>query len=201
MAKEENQQLKEKCRVVTPEFVVSYPHVFKAAQVNGKGDPKFSITMLFKKSADLTVIKQAIKNAKVLEFGPNKENWPEDLESPVSDGDNVKYAKKEGYKGHWVIKAISNEAQKPGVVDQDVKPILNASDFYPGCYARAQVFARVWEFSGKQGVHFILDHVQKTKDGKSLSSRKAASEIFSPIDSVEDEDLGDDDDDDEEGFK
>lgn len=186
---------KEKQRILTPEFRVSYPHVFKPNSIKGS-PPKYSVTMLFKKSADLSVIKLAIKHAKIAEFGPDPDNWPEDLESPVTDGDKPKYADKEGYKGHWAIKASSNEDSKPGVVDEQVEPITEQSVFYPGCYARAQVFARVWEFGGKQGVHFILDHVQKTKDGKSFGGKKAASEVFNPIvgeDGGEDETSDDDD--------
>lgn len=187
MAKQDN-SAKEKCRVITPEFRVYFPHVFKAHQVNGKGDPKFSITMGFKKDADLSVLKLAIKHAKIAEFGPNKSDWPDDLESPVIDGDAPKYADKEGYKGHWIIKASSNQDNRPGVVDEDVEPITDPSLFYPGCYARAQVFARVWEYMGKQGVHFILDHVQKTKDGKSIGGKKAAKEVFNPMSGASDDD-------------
>lgn len=192
--------LKEKCRITTPEFRVSYPHVFKATRMKNKkgqetGDPKYSITMLFSKKTDITDVKRAIRYAKIVAFGEDKSEWPEDLQSPIIDGDKPKYAKKEGYKGHWVVKAVSNEASKPSVVDKNVEPITELGDFYPGCYARAQIFARAWEFSGKQGIHFILDHVQKTKDGKSFGGKKAVKEVFSPLDSDEDDE---DDDSDEE---
>lgn len=199
MAKTEKVDPKAKCRIVTPTFRVSYPHVFKPAQVMGKGEFKYSITMLFKKDADLTSVKEAIRNAKIAQFGPNKADWPE-LDSPVMDGDSPKYADKEGYKGHWAIKAISNENVKPGVVDYPAgDPILEQSDFYPGCYARAQVFARVWEFSGKQGIHFILDHVQKLKDGKPFSSKKSAKEAFGATAVDDEDDSVDGDDNDSDG--
>lgn len=201
MAKTEkaDKAMLDKCRIITPVFRASYPHVFKAAQVNGKGEPKYSITMLFKKSQDISAIRKAIKYAKIAKFGPDESDWPEELDNPIKDGDGKKFRDKEGYKGHWVIKAISNEASKPGVVDVDPEvPLTSASDFYPGVFARAQVFARCWEFSGKEGIHFILDHVQKVRDGKNLSGKKAASEVFTPITADEDEDdtgSGEDDDD------
>lgn len=200
MAKENKSNDKENCRIVTQEFRVYFPHVFKAQQVMGKGDPKYSITMGFPKNADLSSIKLAIKHAKINAFGPNKADWPDDLESPVIDGDAPKYADKEGYKGHWIIKASSNEDNRPGVVDEDVQPITDASQFYPGCYARAQVFARVWEYMGRQGVHFILDHVQKTRDGKSIGGKKAATEVFNPITNTSGS-SNDDSDDDSDDFK
>jgi hypothetical protein len=171
---------KEKSRLLTPEFRVSYPHVFKANAFKG-GKPKFSVTMLFPKNSDLSPIKNAIKEAKIAKFGADKDSWPDDLESPVVDGDSPKHADKDGYKGCWAIKASTNEDQRPGVVDENVQPILEPSDFYPGCYARAYVYAYVWEFAGKRGVGFILDHVQKLRDGKSFGGKKSADQVFSPV--------------------
>lgn len=167
-------------RFITPEFRVSYPHVFVAQSPKPNDKKKFSITMLIPKDSDIKPYQNAMKQAKLNTYGP-KENWPEDLETPVKDGDSKKFADKEGFAGHWVVKASSNEDQRPGIVGPDAKPIINQADFYPGCYARAQVYAYCYEYMGKQGVSFILDHVQKTKDGKSLSSKKSADQVFSPV--------------------
>lgn len=171
---------KDLSRVLTPEFRVSYPHVFKAQAIKPTDKPKFSVTMLFPKTADLSSLKEAMRQAKIAQFG-DKSNWPDDLESPVVDGDNPKHADKEGYKGHWVIKASTNEDQRPGVVDENVVPITDQAKFYPGCYARAYIYAYVWEYMGKQGVGFILDHVQKLRDGKSFGGKKPAEQVFSPV--------------------
>lgn len=196
----QNQAAKEKARVLTPEFRVSYPHVFKAQSIKPTDAPKYSVTMLFPKDADLSTIKEAIKQAKIAKYGP-KENWPESLQSPVTDGDNKKFADKEGYKGCWAIKASTGEDQRPGVVDENVVPITDQSKFYPGCYARAYVYAYAWEYMGKEGVSFILDHVQKTRDGKSFGGKKPADQVFTPVQSGEDDsDVASDDDGDSEDF-
>ena len=181
----------ENCRIVTPEFRVSYPHVWKAQAMPGTNNaPKFSVTMLFPKDSDLTVIKDAIKCAKVAKFGADKTKWPKTLASPVQDGDGdaaiVKKTgeRKEGYEGHWVVKASTNADQQPGVVGKDGQAIMNQTDFYAGCYARAAVLAYVWEFpkdSGKYGVGFILDHIQKLRDGKSFSGKKPVEQVFGPV--------------------
>ncbi len=192
-------QVQDQQRILTPEFRVSFPHLFKPSGFKGAA-PKYSVTMLFPKNGDLKPLQAAIKAAKVAQFGPNKDAWPDHIESPVTDGDNPKFADREGYKGHWAIKAISNEDQKPGLVDQKVQPIIVQSEFYPGCYARAYVFARVWEFGGKYGVHFILDHVQKTKDGKSFGGKKPVEQVFSPVADSGDDSFADDTDIDEEDF-
>ena len=197
MAKAEKTD-KELARVLTPEFRASYPHLFKAQAIQGS-KPKYSVTMLFPKNADLSSIKEAIKQAKIAKWGPNKRDWPTDLMSPVSDGDSPKYADKDGYKGHWAIKASTNEDQRPGVVDENVQAIIDPSQFYPGCYARASIYAHGWEFAGKNGVSFILDHVQKTRDGKSFGGKKSAEQTFTPVNAGRD-DAEDDYDEDEASF-
>lgn len=193
MAKKVSKEAQEKCRILTPEFRVSYPHIFKPQSIKPTDPPKYSVTMLFPKDSDLSIIKEAMRQAKIAAFGPKKSDWPDDLESPVNDGDDGQYADKQGYAGHWAIKASSNEDNKPGLVNKDVEEIMSQAEFYAGCYARAYVFARVWEYGKKQGIHFILDHVQKTRDGKSFGGKKPASQVFAPI-----EDDGDDDDDDDD---
>ena len=184
-------------RMITPIFRLSYPHLFKAQAPKPTDKPKYSITMLFPKGTDLMgqtlateqepsrpiSLKDVIRNAKLQEFGA-QENWPKNLLSPVTDGDEK--AENEGYKGHWVIKATSNEESRPGVVDAQGVPITEASVIYPGCYCRAYVYARVWEYMGKQGVQFILDHVQKMKDGKSFGGKKPVEQVFGPVSAGDD---------------
>lgn len=183
--------VKDKCRMITPEFRVSYPHVFKAQAPKPTDKPKYSVTMLFPKGVKLVgsylggepvTLQKVMDLAKVAKFGP-KENWPDDLESPVTDGDDAKHATKEGYKNHWIIKATTSEENRPGVVDENGIPITDQSKFYAGCFARAYVYAYVWEYMGKQGVGFILDHVQKTKDGKSFGGKKPVDQVFTPVNS------------------
>lgn len=200
-ASKKNQEL---CRFVTPKFRVSYPHVFKPSKMEGTNNElKYSIGMLFSKEDDLTVLKNAIRQAKIAKFG-SKENWPKGIASPISDGDDPKHADKKGYKGCWVTRASTGEDYKPSVVDENVEPILNQSDFYPGCYAIASVLAYVWEFpkgSGKYGVSFILDHVQKVGDGEPFGGKKPVDQVFKPVNTGDDSDFQESDDDEgEESF-
>lgn len=181
MASKDDKASRDLCRVLTPKFRVSYPHVFKPQAPKPTDKKKYSVTMLFPKTSDLSTIKEAIKQAKIAQFGPTKSDWPEGMGSPVTDGDDPKHADKEGYKGCWVIKASTSEEQKPQVVDQNLQEIIKVSDFYPGCYARAYIFARYWEYMGKQGIHFILDHVQKLGDGKSFGGKKPADQVFTQV--------------------
>lgn len=202
------------CQLTTPEFRVSYPHVFKPNRVKPDDDAKYSITMLFPKGIKLIglapakveggprekrSIKEVITNAKIAKFGP-EEDWPENIEEPVTDGDDPKYANKEGYKGHWVMKATTNEEYPPGVYGPDLKPLTEANQLQPGCYAYAFIYAHVWEYMNKQGVRFILDHVQKSRDGKSFGNRKSVEQVFSPIEAPDDSNDGPADEDEDMDF-
>lgn len=175
----------EKKRFITPIFRVSYLHLFTPSELGGK----YQIVMLVPKNTeDIKQYQKELHRVKVEAFGPDKNKWPK-LKGPISDGDNPKYADKKGYKGHWVVKATSMAEAKPQVIDRDKTPIENASDFYAGCYARACIFARVWEYMGAQGTQFILEHVQKYKDGEAFGSKKSADQVFDPLEG-EGEDSG-----------
>lgn len=195
MAKTENA---DQLRLLTSEGRVSYPHLFKPNAVKAGDKPKYSLTLLMPKDTDLKPLKKVIRLAKEAKWGVDKTKWPKNLMGPVNDGDDPQYADKEGYPGHWIVKASTNEDQKPGVVDQNVEPILDQSKFYPGCYARAYVYAYAWEYMGKNGVSFILDHVQKTRDGKSFAGKKAAGDVFQPVAAPAGAAGNDEDEDDEE---
>lgn len=187
MAKQAEQKTvkKDLTKILTHEFRVSYPHLFKA-QAFGDAEPKYSVTMLFSKKSDMSAITRAITAAKTAKWGA-KDKWPK-MKYPVYlDGDDEdvyldqKGDEKKGYKGHWVIKATAREDQRPGLVDENVEDITDQRLFYPGCYARAQVFVQAWDNKFGKGVSFYLDHVQKTRDGESFGGKKPADQVFTPI--------------------
>ncbi len=177
----------EKLKILTPEFRVSHPHVFKPTEVK-KGDGKFSYSMemLFDKTTtDLSIIQKPLKAAIVGKWGPDKSEWPSPLLMPIRDGD--KPHKKKGlipeHKGMWVVRASSSaEYSKPQVVGRDPKVALTTeAELYPGCYARAALKAHAYTFGDKDGVKFILDAVQFTRDGKAIGGRKPADQVFGVI--------------------
>lgn len=169
-----------KCRVMTPTFRASYVHLAKPQSIKPNDKPKYSLEMRFEKSIDLKDLAKAIHFAKIAKWGP-KENWPKKIESPVSDGDSEKYEDKEGYEGHFIVKASTGEDQKPEVFGEDGNPMMNIQDFYSGCYGRAYLYAFAWEYMGKNGVSFILNAVQKVEDGERLGGRVSAKSMFGPV--------------------
>lgn len=188
--KSEKTKSDEMQRVVTPEFVAYFPHLFTANEYGGK--KSYSITMGLKKTTDISKMKLAAKLAKIEKYGRDESEWPEAIESPFLDGDSPKFKDRIGYKGHWIVKASTGEQYKPEVIDAtDGEPILNAADFYAGCIARAEVYARVWEFGDKVGVHFILNSVVKIRDGKPIGGKKPAKDAFASFIGSESEEEAD----------
>ncbi len=173
--------------VVTPEFRVSYPKVFKAELNKLSGKMEFGLVALFPKGADLSKLIAAAQDAMVKKWGPNKAKWPKNLRSPFRDqadrekevdGKLVMPAGHE--KGAIYLNLKSKD--RPMVVGQDVQPILDESKFYGGCYAIASVSAYAYLQAGNAGVSFGLGNVQLVKDGESFGGRTRAADDFKAID-------------------
>jgi hypothetical protein len=175
----------EKKKCLTPEFRVSFPHVFEKHTGFQGQEAKFSIVMLFTKKTDLKELKRAAFNAATEKWG-DKTKWPKQLRMPFRDGDEKSDLM--GYEGTIFVSASSK--QKPQVVGNKKIdgqfPQLTKEDeqFYAGCYARATLIAFAYDKAGNKGVSFSLQNVQKLKDGEQFSGRKNADDEF---DEVEDE--------------
>ena len=50
-----------------------------------------------------------------------------------------------------------------------------------GVHARAALKAFAWSFADKDGVKFVLDGVQKTRDGQAFGGKKPADQMFGVI--------------------
>lgn len=169
-------------KCITPEFRMSFPNLSEPKGFEG-GEEKYGLTMLFEKAVDIKGLKQIVFNAISEKWGPDRTKWPKGLRLPFRDGDTEEnYKDKEGYAGCIFVRATSK--RQPGMVDKNLKPILNIDEaFYGGCYARAEVLAFPYDRAGNKGVALSLQNVQKLRDGKPFSGRKAAQDVF---DAVED---------------
>jgi len=154
----------------TPEFRLAFPSVFEPNKYGGK--EKFLITMLFPKEQDLTPLKQLLANCAKEAWGEDRSKWPA-LQSPFNDGDTKEW---DGFAGHVFVKASSE--YPPGVVDARREDVINKTDVYGGCYARAQVNVFAWEFGGKHGLSFGLQNLQKLRDGDPFGNRAHAGTAF-----------------------
>lgn len=175
---------------MTPRFTVSYPKVFKAELNTLSGKMEFSTVALFKKGEDLSALKKAAEEVLIEKLGADKAKWPKGLKSPFRDQSD---REKEGVlpAGHvaGAIFMSLKTSNKPGVVNQDVQPIIDESEFYAGCVAQATVRAYYYDQKGNKGVAFGLQNLQKVAEGEPLSGRSSPSEDFKPVEGAEKDDL------------
>lgn len=161
-------------KVLTPEFRVSFPSVFQAKSNFDGQEPKYSIVMLFPKTADLSRLKAIAKQALDEKWPGDKK--PKNLRTPLRDGDEKEL---EGYAGHIFINCSTK--LKPGIVNANRDPIISPDEFYAGCYARATVNAYAYDTAGNAGVAFGLQNIQKLRDGEPFSGRTKAEDDFDAV--------------------
>src|SRR6185312_14970499 len=176
-------------KVITPEFRVSYANVFQPKTNDLNGKKEYSVVAIFAKGADLSALKKAATDALAEKFGADKAKWPKPLRSPFREcrerwkNEDGKQVIPAGYEeGDAVfISFKATEAYRPGVVDQNVKDIIEPKDFYSGCYSRASVRPFVYDNKGNRGVSFGLNHVQKVRDGEPLGGTSRPTDDFKPV--------------------
>lgn len=171
--------------IITPKFRVSFEHLLVPDQKkkdDGTVKATYEVTMLFEKSADLKVLRDAANQALQEYFAKKgldetkRKAFLATMRSPFRDGDLMTY---DGFPGHTFVRASSTTA--PGVVDKYVKKIINAAEVYSGMYAIAQIRAYVYENMGNRGVTFELLNVQKVADGEKFAGRPSADTAFTPL--------------------
>jgi Protein of unknown function (DUF2815). len=175
-------------KVTTGKVRLSYAHLFEPHAIEGN-EPKFSTSVIISKNdkETLQAIKDAVNEAK--ENGKAKWNGkiPATLKTPLRDGDTER-PDDEAYTNSYFLNA--NSKNKPGVVDKDVQPILDATEVYSGCYARLTLNFYPYSASGNKGVAAGLGNVQKLDDGEPLGGFTRAEDDFEAVESAEDDFLG-----------
>ena len=157
---------------------LSYFHGWEPVSING-GAEKYSVSVLIPKTDTETVsainaaIDAAIEEG-VAKFGGKKPNKAA-IKLPLRDGDVER--DDEAYKGHWFINANSTTA--PQIVDRQVKPILDRSEVYSGCYARVSLNFFAFNSNGNKGIACGLNNLQKIRDGEPLGGKSSAASDFS----------------------
>ena len=187
-------------KVWTPTFRGSFVNLIKPKQIPATDqEPQYSILMLFDTDADLTKLKEAVKQAAKDKWGDNAAKFAKNpkFRDPFKDQSDL--VDKEGdlyagmVEGAMCVQASCKQSfGQPQVVDANQKDLVDASDIYSGAYYRATVNAYAWEHRvGGKGVSFGLSNVQKLADGEKLGGgRSTIEDDFEPIDIPGD---GDDD--------
>lgn len=159
----------------TPQFRISFPSLFQPKLNELSGKMEYSCVALFPKGADLTELKNAASAAAVEKWGADK--IPAGLKSPFRNQGEKDYG---GYVADAVFMTLKS-GNKPGIVDANVKAIIDPSKVYAGVWAIAHVNAYAYDNKGNRGVAFGLEHLQIVKDDEPLDGRVKVDAAFKPI--------------------
>ncbi|KRN88710.1 DUF2815 family protein [Ligilactobacillus ceti] len=172
-----------KCKVITGVNTrLSYFNGWEPVSING-GKERYSVSVLIPKEDKETLdqIEKAVDAAieeGMSKFGNKKPN-KQAIKLPLRDGDIER--DDEAYKGHYFINA--NSITPPQIVDKNVKPILDRSEVYSGCYGRVSLNFYAFNSNGNKGVACGLGNIQKIKDGEPLGGRTNATDEFTTLES------------------
>ena len=163
-------------KVVTGKVRFSYAHVFTPQASEEGKQPKYSVSIIIPKSDTETInkINKAIEAAKQENAAVWGGTVPKGLKGGLRDGDAEK--DDPAYANSYFINA--NSTQKPGVVDADLNPIMDMTEFYSGCYGRASISFFAYNSNGSKGVGCGLNNVQKMEEGEKLGGSTTAAEDF-----------------------
>lgn len=174
-------------KVVTGKVRLSYCHLFEPYSSFEGQPPKYSTVILVPKSDKATINKIKAAQQAALEIGKSTKfngTIPKMWKNTFRDGDEeMDLEKNPEYAGHYFM-TISNNT-KPGVVDQQVQPVLDATEVYSGCYARVSMNAFPFNSAGNKGVSFGLNHVQKLADGEPFGNITKAEDDFDAVEEAE----------------
>lgn len=174
-------------KVVTGKVRFSYANVFEPKSING-GEEKYSVSIIIDKEDTKTISKinnaiEAAKQAGAAKFGGK---IPSKLKLPLRDGDEER-EDDENYKGKYFVNA--NCKQKPGLVDKKGRPIIDATEFYSGCYGLASITFYAFNSNGNKGVACGLNNIMKTEDGEPLGGRSRAEDDFAEFIEADEDDF------------
>lgn len=164
-------------KVKTGKVRFSYCHVWEPSAIEEGGDKKYSVSIIIPKSdkATLKKINDVVDYLKEQFKAKNGGKLPIKFKTPLRDGDEEREGD-EAYKDSYFVNASSKT--RPGIVDKNIEPILDQSEFYSGCYGRAAINFYSFDKSGNKGVAAGLNNLQKLEDGDSLAGKSSAAADF-----------------------
>jgi hypothetical protein len=145
----------------------AFANVFEpVAQNDGKGPSKYSVTLLIPKTntAEVKKINDYVEKVVKENLAVWNNKRPVGFKHPLRDGDEERDPEAyPDFVGHYFIN-VSTKMQ-PGVIDANRQEIIDAREFYSGCFGRALVTSYAYNKEGNKGVGFGLAAVQKLQDG------------------------------------
>jgi hypothetical protein len=190
---------KELGEFITPRVVLAWPSVLTARRVPGDeaGALRFTVTGLFSKSVDISVLLEEFNRAGKAEFGAiswgNKKSLHRAINTTADDEALQAFADEYPH----FIKGVAKAEYKPLIYGPDIKPWSGeATEIYSG--RRALLGGKFFSYkTGKGGVSFGLNRVILLENGEHLPIGGAARPIsadgsgFEPVDIGEGESASD----------
>ena len=179
-------------KVTTGPARLSYCNVFKARAFQDGDKEKYSVTLLIPKKDKKTLKK--VKDAINAEIDAGKESlWngkePKNMWDPLRDGDDDDHVE---YSGMYFLNAKSDT--KPVLLDEEGEELLDQSELYSGCWARASI--SFFAFNNKtKGVGVGLNALKKYKDDEPFGNMMTVDSAKKEFDEDDDFDEFDEDDD------
>lgn len=183
-------------KVITgPNTRFSYANVWDPKPSLNGGKPKYSVSLIIRKTDTKTIekIKEAIRAA--YEEGQSKLKGNgkfvpalEDIKVPLRDGDKDRKGDP-AYEGCYFINANSDTA--PQIVDADRNEILNRSECYSGVYGRASINFYAYNTNGNKGIAAGLNNLQVLRQGEPLGGKSRAEDDFADCDDDDEIESGD----------
>lgn len=156
-------------RIVLKNVRLSYAHVWEPQPAReADREPKYAVSLIIPKSdtAQIKMIEAAVE-ALLKAEGPAKFGGKvpprSALKLPLRDGDE---RDDEAYQDSMFLNASSKT--RPGIVDQNVQPILDRDEVYSGVYANVSIELYLFNVNGNRGVACGLGNIQKVRDGEAL---------------------------------
>ena len=164
----------------------SYLNVFNARKNKMNDKEEYSTQLLIPKSATKTLkdLKSACDEALDNKFSgkvpASATKTPlHDGDAPDKDGNE----KAECYAGHWHCNV--KNTNRPGVVDENVQPILDSSEFTSGDYVRVSLNAYAYDQKGNKGVALGLSNIQRVRKGEPLGNVQRAESVFDKLETTD----------------
>jgi hypothetical protein len=183
--------------VITPAGTVCFPALFEP-RPDPKGNLSYGMVLCFPSDTDLKEMAVVAARAMVTKWTDPEvrtavKAWlaagdytDNDIKvgkvkyhMPFRDADEYSDYGEPFESGKVFVNCKTNN--RPGLVNENAKPILDQEQVYGGMLGRASVYAWAYDTNGNRGVTFLLNNVQKTGKGKRLSGRKAAEDEFGPV--------------------
>ena len=162
-------------KLITPEFRGSFVHLDKPSRMQGDPDsePRYQILIALPKDGPFWDEPEDANDAAAKAKFNGK--IPPKFKSPIKDGDDEPY---DNLKGCLFVNA--SNSRRPGVVDEDLNPVMDGDELYSGAWYRASINAWAWSHAtGGKGASISLNNVMKIRDDERYDGGTSAEEDFS----------------------